>query len=110
VGFIRKLCVVWFYLVTVCVGVRSLAHCLVFECMCVFIHSCTLKMLGCFNPILGQIWTNPAIGSYLEYLTQNWVKTTQDLFECVYACLLLKEMGTWASCSNEFCEDMTQVS
>jgi len=20
------------------------------------------KMLGCFNPILGQIWTNPAIG------------------------------------------------
>jgi len=21
-----------------------------------------LKMLGCFNPILGQIWTNPAIG------------------------------------------------
>jgi len=19
------------------------------------------KMLGCFNPILGQIWTNPAI-------------------------------------------------
>jgi len=22
----------------------------------------TLKMLGCFNPILGQIWTNPAIG------------------------------------------------
>jgi len=19
-------------------------------------------MLGCFNPILGQIWTNPAIG------------------------------------------------
>jgi len=24
---------------------------------------CTLwKMLGCFNPILGKIWTNPAIG------------------------------------------------
>jgi len=22
----------------------------------------TGKMLGCFNPILGQIWTNPAIG------------------------------------------------
>jgi len=22
----------------------------------------TLKMLGYFNPILGQIWTNPAIG------------------------------------------------
>jgi len=45
-------------------------------------------MLGCFNPILGQIWTNPAIGLNflmtfltqrlgLAYLTQNWVKTTQ---------------------------------
>jgi len=22
----------------------------------------TLKMLGCFNPTLGQIWTNPNIG------------------------------------------------
>jgi len=22
----------------------------------------TLKMLGCFNPILGQIWTNPIVG------------------------------------------------
>jgi len=22
----------------------------------------TLKMLGCFNPILGQIWTNPNVG------------------------------------------------
>jgi len=22
----------------------------------------TLKMLGCFNPILGKIWTNPTIG------------------------------------------------
>jgi len=22
----------------------------------------TLKMLGCFDPTLGQIWTNPAIG------------------------------------------------
>jgi len=20
------------------------------------------KMLGCFNPVLGQIWTNPAVG------------------------------------------------
>jgi len=27
-----------------------------------FNHLHTLKMLGCFNPILGQIWTNPAIG------------------------------------------------
>jgi len=25
-----------------------------------FLHS--KKMLGCFNPILGQIWTNPAMG------------------------------------------------
>jgi len=22
----------------------------------------TLKMLGCFNPTLGQIWTNPNVG------------------------------------------------
>jgi len=22
----------------------------------------TLKILGCFNPILGQIWTNPIVG------------------------------------------------
>jgi len=22
----------------------------------------TLKMLGCFNPTLGQIWTNPDVG------------------------------------------------
>jgi len=21
-----------------------------------------MKLLGCFNPTLGQIWTNPAIG------------------------------------------------
>jgi len=44
-------------------------------------------MLGCFNPTLGQIWTNPAIGlnfyiAFLTqrlgpYLTQSWVKTTQ---------------------------------
>jgi len=25
-------------------------------------HTHTLKMLGRFNPTLGQIWTNPAIG------------------------------------------------
>jgi len=23
-------------------------------------------MLGCFNPILGQIWTNPAIGLHFN--------------------------------------------
>jgi len=27
-------------------------------------------MLGCFNPILSQIWTKPA---------KNWVKTTQSV-------------------------------
>jgi len=27
----------------------------------------TLKMLACFNPTLGQIWTNPAIGFNLCY-------------------------------------------
>jgi len=51
-------------------------------------------MLGCFNPTLGQIWTNPAVGlNFLHYifnptfrvcpyLTQNWVKTTQHFLEC----------------------------
>jgi len=28
-----------------------------------FVNFCTLKnMLGCFNPNLGQIWTNPIVG------------------------------------------------
>jgi len=29
-------------------------------------------MLGCFNPILGKIWTNPAIGLHflIKFLTQ----------------------------------------
>jgi len=36
----------------------------------------TLKMLGCFRPTLGQIWTNPAIGLNMysmvcPYLTQS---------------------------------------
>jgi len=43
------------------------------------------KMLACFTPTLGQMWTNPAIGLHFlitffnvcPYLTQNWVKTTQ---------------------------------
>jgi len=40
-------------------------------------------MLGCFNPILGQIWTNPfLIQRDCPYLTQNWVKTTQHFLEC----------------------------
>jgi len=42
-------------------------------------------MLGCFNPTLGQIWTNPAVGLnfYITFLTpQNWVKTTQHFLEC----------------------------
>jgi len=42
-------------------------------------------MLGCFNPILGKIWTNPAIGKpngwVCPYFTQNWVKTTQHFLE-----------------------------
>jgi len=31
------------------------------------------KMLGCFNPTLGQIWTNPAVGLnfYITFLTQH---------------------------------------
>jgi len=56
----------------------------------------TLKMLGCFNPTLGQIWTNPNVGLKklqlnvkvevglkfeiqflgLSIFTQIWVKTT----------------------------------
>jgi len=31
-------------------------------------------MLGCFNPTLGQIWTNPAVGLhfYITFLTQHF--------------------------------------
>jgi len=30
-------------------------------------------MLGCFNPTLGQIWTNPAVGLnfYITFLTHT---------------------------------------
>jgi len=33
---------------------------------------CTLNILGCFNPIFGQTWTNPAIGLNFKitFLTQ----------------------------------------
>jgi len=46
-------------------------------------------MLGCFNPNLGQLWTNPNVGLKMKvkvedgvkfemtYLTQIWVETTQ---------------------------------
>jgi len=35
----------------------------------------TLKMLGCFNPTLGQIWTNPTLASLIfTFLTQLWVQ------------------------------------
>jgi len=27
----------------------------------------TLKMLGCFNPPLGQIWTNPNVGLKMSF-------------------------------------------
>jgi len=52
-------------------------------------------MLGCFNPILGKIWTNPAITfthrlytavTFLNdiFNTHNgWVKTTQHFLQCV---------------------------
>jgi len=48
-------------------------------------HLYSKKMLGCFNPILGQNGQTQTLG-YLKmkpngwvcpYLTQNWVKTTQ---------------------------------
>jgi len=33
---------------------------------------CTfLKMLGCFNPILGQIWTNSNIGLKMSFKNVN---------------------------------------
>jgi len=43
------------------------------------------KMLGCFNPTLGQIWTNPVpfltqhlgLSIFNPYLTQIWVKKPQ---------------------------------
>jgi len=33
----------------------------------------TVKLLGCLNPTLGQIWTNPAIGLnfLITFLTQR---------------------------------------
>jgi len=49
----------------------------------------SLKMLCCFNTILGKIWTNPAIGLKMSfknvtewlglsifYIKKKWVKTT----------------------------------
>jgi len=45
------------------------------------------KILGCFNPTLGQTWTNPAIGLHFypnfwvcPYLTQNRVKQLSIFF------------------------------
>jgi len=39
-------------------------------------------MLGCFNPTLGQIWTNPAVGLnfYITFLTSRWVKFLHYIF------------------------------
>jgi len=28
--------------------------------------TCKVKMLGCFNPNLGQIWTNPNVGIKMQ--------------------------------------------
>jgi len=44
-------------------------------------------MLGCFNPVLGQIWTNPNLKTepndwVCPYLTQSWVETTLQFSEC----------------------------
>jgi len=40
----------------------------------------TLKMLGCFNPTLGQIWTNPAIVLHflIAFFTQRLVLSIFD--------------------------------
>jgi len=37
-------------------------------------------MLGCFNPTLGQIWTNPAVGLnfYIAFLSQHLVLSIFD--------------------------------
>jgi len=48
----------------------------------------TLQILGCFNPNLGQIWTNPKVGlkMSLKNITQ-WLglSTTQSVpFECIF--------------------------
>jgi len=40
-------------------------------------------MLGCFNPILGQIWTNPIGLRNAIYKFNPTVKTTQHVLECV---------------------------
>jgi len=57
------------------------------------------KMLGCFNPILGQTWTNPNVGfkkmQLINLTQQNWVKTTQHFLECIFNIFCLVQ--TYAS-------------
>jgi len=36
-------------------------------------------MLGCFNPILGQIWTNPIVG--LKYAISKFNPTAGSIFD-----------------------------
>ncbi len=40
--------------------------------ICIFLLN-KFKILGCFNPTLGQIWTNPAVelNVYIQFLTQK---------------------------------------
>jgi len=42
------------------------------------------KLLGCFNPSLGQIWTNPATGlNFLIIFLKHLKKKINNFFKCL---------------------------
>jgi len=47
-----------FYFLMPCFLFIYLLVCIIHVGLQIFMQNNTLKMLGCFNPILGQIWTN----------------------------------------------------
>ncbi len=75
-------------------------------------------MLYCFNPTLGQIWTNPAVGvnfyiTFLTqklvspYLTQSWVETTHHSLECtVYLNVTSQSHSSLKMLNNMALEDV----
>jgi len=80
------------------IGYKTTQHQTIYPNM----HSSSTQMLGCFNPNLGQIWTNVGLKCTVESdswswvkiwndifnptfgfgFTQNWVQTTQHCLEC----------------------------
>jgi len=45
-------------------------------------EDCTVKVLGCFNPNLGRIWTNPNVGLKMEF--KNFNPTLNFIFYCAF--------------------------